>query len=271
MAKWIGELDIDALAFGPLDCRERNKSKVEIFRDATKLDRGNKLNMISLCMDTDTRNLLDVKFNLDSVRDDSNNPLRRGLVLKVEGATAAALHQLDERIVRAAVENSKEWFGAKQQLSEEVVRDRYQPLIKKIKDCEDDFVKITVKCPGVQYPTELHLYEDGKVRKNGASIDDLRGGAKAYPVVSASYGIWLAGGRFGLLLQAEQMIITPCAEDKNDLPLFTRGSEALEVVSDPAPAAAAGRSSPPPPADDGEPPPAEVTITEPEEADDAAM
>ena len=68
---------------------------------------------------------------------------------------------------------------------------------------------MTVKPPGAPVPTQLHLMEDGKVRRNGARIEHLELRARVVPIVSA-YAPFLGGGtQFGLSFQAEKMIITP--------------------------------------------------------------
>ena len=226
---FVGDFDQTKLVFGNLDT-SNNRTKVEIYRDNTSTMRNNRLNRFTLCNDANTP--METRWPLDSVREDGN-PDRRGLAIKVtDKATEAALHGLDELIVRKALENSKEWF--KKVLTEDQVRDRYRPLLFKAKE-DDDFmsVKIKVKCPGSDYPTVLHMRdEDGKIHKKAGRIEHLIDGAKVVPHVSASYGLWFMGGAmsFGLALQAEEIIVTPGQSADDSLSHF-RSSTPLVMAA----------------------------------------
>lgn len=232
---FIGAMDLTKLTFGPFE-NLNGKTKVELYRDPSSTLKSNRLNRFALC--ADAIHPMSVRFPLDSVRDDSTNPYRRNQVVVVsDPETRAALHSIDETIVKKAIEMSKEWFKGKQ-LSEDQVRMLYKPLLYKAKE-EDEFesVKMKIKCPGVDYPTGLHVRElDGFYRKNGGKLEHLTYGAMVAPIVSASYGIWFMGGHsFGLSLQAEDVIITPgeaCSDGLSQFPsstpLLTRTKEEEE-------------------------------------------
>jgi hypothetical protein len=195
--------------FGPCDLKD-GKFKVEVYRDGSSTTQSNRLNRANLC--TDAMKPFPCNFGLDGVREDGN-PERRGLMLRVtDPETVRALQEIDEVIVQKAVASSKEWFtkgGRGPVLSEEVVRSRYSPLIYKYNESDEHYVcKIKVKAGG-RYPTVLHLMDDaGAYRKNAGRLEDLTPSAQVVPVVSMSWGIWfMAGGKFGITMQAEEIII----------------------------------------------------------------
>lgn len=230
------QFDWSKLVFGAVDT-SGGKTKVEVYKDSTSTARSNRLNRLNLC--ADAKQPMETKFRLDSVRDDGN-PDRRGLMIKVtDPRTVKALEELDETIVAKAVECSKEWFGKPGKpgppLSEEVVRSRYKPLLFTYGDDAYKCCKIKVKTGG-DYPTTLHLNDNGMHRKYGGRVEHLTQGACVVPIVSASYGIWFlgGGGGFGLSMQAEEIIVTPGNAENDDLSHF-----ASSVPLAMAPAAAA--------------------------------
>ena len=85
-----------------------------------------------LCSDSECP--LTTRYGIDSVRDGWRSAIdRRGLVLKIEEPKAvAALQQLDEVIIKTAIERSKEWF--KKPLTREQVEARYKNIVSKARD-----------------------------------------------------------------------------------------------------------------------------------------
>jgi len=236
----ISEYDINAITFGPVEYagKSKDKVKVDMFRDGTSSAKTNRFNRFNLCRDASEPMI--TKYALDTVRDDSSNPDRRGLMIRVsDPVTCKTLEEIDELVIRKAVECSKEWFGKSgkplaQPLSEAVVRDRYQPLIF-LKDEGDGekVIKIKVKTGG-DYPTTMHLDEDGRFRKYGAKAEHLTQGASVVPVVSMSYGVWIIpGGKFGVSMQAEEMMVTPGEGGADDLSHFA-SSKPIMVHASPA-------------------------------------
>lgn len=230
---YIGDMNIESITFGPFENRD-GKTKVEVYRDASSTQRSNRLNRIALC--PDAMDPFVCPFGIDNVRDDSANPYRRGLAITItDPATLDSMRKLDEHIVASAVANSKEWFKGKT-LTEADVRLRYQPILGKFRE-EDvtEGIKIKIKCPGSDYPTALHLRDEtGQHHKTGGRIDHLTKGARVVPIVSASYGLWFMGGgsKFGLTMQAEEMIVVPGAQDSDNLSQFA-SSRPLEMAKRP--------------------------------------
>lgn len=229
---YIAELNMSNVFFGPCETKD-GKTKVEVYRDASSTNRTNRLNKVALCKDA--MDPMSTRFPIDSVREDSANPYRRGLCITVtDPATIQALRSLDDTIVRAAVENSKEWFKKKEPLSEEAVRLRYKPILGPLREGDDtEGIKVKVKCPGCDYPTSLHYRDaDGRHHKNGGRIEQLTWGSKVVPIVSASYGLWFMGGgtQFGLSLQAEDMIIIPGESPGDTLAQFATSSPLMMAM-----------------------------------------
>jgi hypothetical protein len=225
---YIADVDASKIHFAPATTGGSGQKQVLVYRDATSLTGANRVEF-QLCPDVDAP--LECKFRLDTVKD-GENPLRRGQKVKIYDATTlAALARIDEKIVATAIERSAEWFG--KTLPADQVRARYKPIAEVAKDGDDhNTMKMTVKPPGAPVPTQLHLMEDGKVRRNGARIEHLElRGARVVPIVSA-YALYFLGGgtQFGLSFQAEKMIITPGAA-RDVLDDFVT-SKPLEVTDD---------------------------------------
>lgn len=223
----ISEFDINAITFGPVQYsgEKKDKVKVDVFRDGTSTAANNRFNRFNLCRDASAPMV--TKYALDTPREDSKNPDRLGLMIRVsDPVTRKTLEDIDELVIKKAVECSKEWFGKAgkplaQTMTEAVVRDRYQPLIYyKDEGDAEKVIKIKVKTAGA-YPTTMHLNEEGRYRKNGGKPEHLSQGAQVVPIVSMSYGVWIIpGGKFGLTMQAEEMMVTPGESEADDLSHF---------------------------------------------------
>ena len=231
---------VKTMAFGPVETDpkdEKKRQKVSVFQNALSTNNSNKIHRANLCVDA--REPLPCRYSLDVPHADAN-PDRRGLLLKVtDPVTAQALHAIDESVITKAIECSKEWFKVKgPPLSEEVIRSKYIPLIYR-KDASDAFecCRVKVKTGGA-VPTTLHLVdEDGSYRKNAGKREHITETARVVPIVSLSYGIWFAGGNFGLSLQAEEMMIYAGEAKSDDLSHFATSvplKKAREVREEPA-------------------------------------
>jgi len=223
----ISEYNLDNISFGPVEYvgAKKDKVRVSVYRDGSCTTSSNRFNRFSLCQDASEPMI--TRYALDTVREDAINPDRRGLSIRVsDPVTRSTLEKIDELVIKKAVECSKEWFGKAGKplaamLSEDVVRDRYQPLIY-FKDESDDekVLKVKVKTGG-DYPSVLHVNEGGRFRKGGGRPEHITVGAQVVPVVSMSYGIWvIPGGKFGLTMQVEEMMVTPDEIANDDLSHF---------------------------------------------------
>lgn len=214
----IGDIDFSTITFGPLDTKN-NISKVELFL-------GQEMRLkpyrVALCRDAATKPMK-TRFRLDTLRDDQPGD-KRGLALVVDDPeVVAALSKIDEMVVNRAIECSKEWF--KKPLSPELVRDRYQPILSKYGSDDKYMMKVKVKVATpttAMRPTELHLASPDGHRKNAATLDDLTQGASVAPIVSMTYGIYIAGGgmKFGVSIYADEIIVCPNETRADDLSYF---------------------------------------------------
>ena len=240
---FIGDIDIDAIQFGPYETKAGGRQQVNIYRDLEGgTGRKNMFNEVNLC--ADVAEPMETRYPLDEKRGDvfaepgpgeQRSSERRGLAIKVEDPRAVdALLRLDKKIVDEAIKQSKVWF--KRDMSEEQVLARYKPvLFKKDPDNVNDpyLMKIKVKVGG-PVPTELKLtMPSGRISKNGGRPEHLNKGAHVVPIVSFSYGLWFMGGgaSFGVSLQAENMIVTPGSTEDDSLSKFA-SSVPLEFSDD---------------------------------------
>jgi hypothetical protein len=187
----ITDVDMTKVTFGPV--KNNGKQVVELKHSKGEL-------FFNLC--TDPHDPLTCRYRLDRVRDDQDGS-RRGLVVNVGGDVLKSLKALDEIVVQAAFKHSKEWF--KKELSEEEVRLRYKPLVG-----DEPHIKFKVKCPPGKNPTKLHrLYDDGSVLAHGGKVEHLeRPGAAVAPILNV-YSLWFMANAFGLVIQADEMIVKP--------------------------------------------------------------
>ena len=208
MTSFVGDLDLSKVHLTPMVMDSQGRKKVEIFLDNTSTKNNNRL-QFQLCPDEDEP--LVTKYGLDIVRDNDRDPTRRGLMCIVENeSTISSLKNLDEAVVKYAIENSKDLF--KKTLNEEQVRMRYKPVIAHEKD--DDtlpyLMKFKVKCTGAQVPTKIFCKTERgtTVRSNEDALANR--GSRVMPIVSA-YGLWFMAGdmQFGLSFQAENILVEP--------------------------------------------------------------
>ena len=227
----ISDIAIDCIVFGKYESLD-GRTKVDVFKDSSSTAPKNKLNRFNLCRDASSP--METRYRMDSLREDGTNLEKRNLLIKVQDPiVASALHRLDERIIKEAMDKRKEWFPKeKKDISEEVIRSRYSPIIFR-KDEADDFecVKVKVKLGG-KVPSVLHLMEkDGRYRKNAGREEHVNKGSLVVPIVGAYTGIWFMGGgsSFGLSLQVEEMLVTPGEESSDTLDHFA-SSAPLSIV-----------------------------------------
>ena len=125
------------------------------------------------------------------------------------------LRALDEYVVQQGIKNSLAWFK-KKNMSEDVIRALYTPLVRCSKDKETGE-------PDGRYPDTFRLklqQRNGEFECKGFDSDKqliteplnevLAKGARVKALIQCS-GVWFAGGKFGMSFKALQMKITPPA------------------------------------------------------------
>lgn len=218
---YINDISTEKLHFGPF-VTEKNKQKVEMFMNATE-SKNNRIvvNLAQDFMDSASHNVC--RFGLDSVTEDQDGS-RRGLRVKLhDEKSIRTLQEVDERVLRHALQNCEKFFK-RANMTYEDVKSRYQsPLIANMNGEFD--IKFKVKCKG-SVPTELHLRtRDGEVQVHAGTLEHLTKGVLVAPVVTI-YGLWFmcGGAKFGLTVQAEKMIVTE-SDPPNPLADFCTKSE----------------------------------------------
>ena len=238
---FVGNVNMKNVSFGDLKV-ENGKSSVLLYKDNSSM-KGNKLmfNLVEKALEP-----YDTKFSLDSVLADQDGS-RRGLLVKIQDANSLrGLKDLDKHVVEWATKNSKELF--KKNLTPQEVELRYKPIVTSVdkqgEEGTEDCVKFKVKCDPKKVPTQLHLIKaDGTVEEGGGTLEHLCvRGASVSPILTA-YSLWFMGGgtQFGVILQAEKMLIKPgvprppLSDFCSDVPLVTskrdrEEDEAVEAV-----------------------------------------
>lgn len=203
----LSDIAIETIKFSKMYIVD-GKSRVDISQA-----NGKKL-IFALC--SDCQDPYSTRYPLDNIREDATDKTRRGQkILLEEEDTKKALLDLDEAVIRAAVENAADWFKSKIPVDEEIIRSRYQRIV--FEEAPEDAhpcMKFKVKTETAKVPTKLHrVLPDGRIVELQGRVSDLEApGAKLAPILS-SFGLWFMGGKdptkFGVSFQAEEIVVTP--------------------------------------------------------------
>lgn len=206
-ADFISDLQVTKFSFRNFQVVE-NKPRVDVFYEDKKSVTFN------LCSDADSP--VHAPYGLDSVPPNSDGSRRTLLVNVSDSEVIRVFTELDDFVVASALANSKEWF--KKSITEDEVRVRYKPLIKRNENGDDSYaMKFKIKC--IKYPTRLHLkLPNGDVVRNGATTEHIGRGSLVAPVLTI-FNMWFMNKEFGLGVQAEEIIITP-STSAPVLPMF---------------------------------------------------
>ena len=172
-----------------------------------------------------------VKYSMDlSLRGYEENP-------KVKSIYEAFM-ALDDWMIDQGVKNSKAWFKA--ELSRDVVKAFYTPMVKVAKDAEGNpkpyppTFKINLKKQNDQF--DVKVYDDQARPYEGVPLEDLLVKGAMVTTLIQCTSVWFAGSKFGLSWKAKQIRM-----DK--VPESIRGYAFLEdddVPARPAAKASAG-------------------------------
>jgi hypothetical protein len=141
-----------------------------------------------------------------------------------------AFMALDEWMIDQGVKNSKAWFKA--DLSRDVVKAFYTPMVKIAKDAEGNpkpyppTIKINLKKQNDQF--EVKVYDDQARPYEGVPLEDLLVKGALLTTLVQCTSVWFAGSKFGLSWKAKQIRM-----DK--VPEAIRGYAFLEDDDTPAP------------------------------------
>lgn len=233
--KKMSEFDVDSLEFSK-PYSDQGKMKVDI----KSKDSNRKGMQFQLC--SDFQEPYRARYPLDKVQDEpgnQGNPERRGQAICIDDdKVLSVLQKLDEKIVDFACEHSQELFKSKNPLHRDIVMSKYQPIVtsnnKRDESDAEYYMKFKVKVETAKVLTKLHLYDPStrEVRPNKASVEHLeQRDCKLAPRLSA-FGLWFMGGgsKFGLALQAEELIVTP-GKDMDPIAAFATNTS-YNTVSD---------------------------------------
>lgn len=147
---------------------------------------------------------------------DKAGPVKYSVELSLRGydgadAKAAAIYKamaaLDEHMINAGVENSKQWFKAA--LSKDVVKAFYTPTVRFSKDADGNpkpyppTVKLALRQRDGKFETAV--YDDKKRPLTDIPLEDvLMKGSQITALIQCT-GVWFAGSKYGLSWKAVQI------------------------------------------------------------------
>ncbi len=173
-----------------------------------------------------------IKYSMDlSLRGYDENPKVKSIY--------DAFSALDEWMIDQGVKNSKAWF--KSDLSRDVVKAFYTPMVKVAKDAEGNAkpypptFKINLKKVNDQF--DAKVYDDQARPYEGVPLEDLLVKGAMVTTLIQCTSIWFAGSKFGLSWKAKQIRMDKVPEsirgyafiDDDDVP--ARSSKAAPAPS----------------------------------------
>ena len=182
---------------------------------------------------------------------DKAGPVKYSVELSLRGyegadAKAAAIYKalaaLDEHMINAGVENSKQWFKAS--LNKDVVKAFYTPTVRFSKDAEGNpkpyppTVKLALRQRDGKFETAV--YDDKKRPLTDIPLEDvLMKGSQLTALIQCT-SVWFAGSKYGLSWKAVQIRV-----DK--MPDAIRGFAFLDDGDAPVQQQQAPKAAPAPP------------------------
>jgi hypothetical protein len=136
------------------------------------------------------------------------------------------MNALDEFMVMEGVRNSKSWFKA--ELSRDVVKAFYTPLVKYSKDKEGNTLSyppnIKLKLPKNNGDFEAKFYDVNGTPYKGIPVEDLLVKGVQVTAIMECTGVWFAGSKYGLTWKAKQIAIHKLPERIGDFAFKGLGS-----------------------------------------------
>jgi hypothetical protein len=232
----IGDFNVSNLSIGPMKNLESGGKMASLFYkygDSSSSTLTTQVGSLSLPYGM---NVFDkagpVKYSMDlSLRGYEENP-------KVKTIYDAFM-ALDNWMIDQGVANSKAWF--KSQLTRDVVKAFYTPMVKVAKDQEGNpkpyppTFKINLKKQNDQF--DVKVYDDQARPYEGVPLEDLLVKGAMVTTLIQCTSVWFAGSKFGLSWKAKQIRM-----DK--VPESIRGYAFLDDDDVPAPRASVAASVP---------------------------
>ena len=144
------------------------------------------------------------------------------------------MNALDEFMITEGVKNSKSWFKA--DLSRDVVKAFYTPLVKYSKDKEGNVLSyppnIKVKLPKNNGDFEAKFYDVNGTPYKGVPVEDLLVKGVQVTAIMECTGVWFAGSKYGLTWKAKQIAIHKLPERIGDFAFKGLGSAPKEEAEE---------------------------------------
>lgn len=200
----ISEFNVSNLSIGPMKSLDSGGKMASLFYKYGDSSSGILTTQVGSLPLPYGMNVFDkagpVKYSMDlSLRGYDENP-------KVK-AIYDAFMALDEWMIDQGVKNSKAWFKA--DLSRDVVRAFYTPMVKVAKDAEGNpkpyppTFKINLKKQNDQF--DVKVYDDAQRAYEDVPLEDLLvKGALVTSLIQCT-SVWFAGSKFGLSWKAKQI------------------------------------------------------------------
>jgi hypothetical protein len=180
---------------------------------------------------------------------DKAGPVKYSMDLSLRGydenAKVKAVHDafvaLDNWMIDQGVKNSKAWF--KSDLSRDVVKAFYTPMVKVAKDAEGNpkpyppTIKINLKKVNDQF--DVKVYDDQARPYEGVPLEDLLVKGALVTTLIQCTSVWFAGSKFGLSWKAKQIRMDKVPEsirgyaflDDDDAPARSSSKPAAPVAA----------------------------------------
>jgi hypothetical protein len=178
-----------------------------------------------------------VKYSMDlSLRGYDENP-------KVK-AIYDAFSALDEWMIDQGVANSKSWF--KSQLTRDVVKAFYTPMVKVAKDAEGNpkpyppTFKINLKKNQNNDQFDVKVYDDQARPYEDMPLEDLLVKGALVTTLIQCTSVWFAGSKFGLSWKAKQIRMDKVPESIRGYAFIDDEDVPSRSAARPAPAPVAG-------------------------------
>lgn len=200
----IGDFSVSSLSIGPMKSLESGGKMASLFYkygDNSSSTLTTQVGSLSLPYGM---NVFDkagpVKYSMDlSLRGYEENP-------KIK-TVYEAFSALDEWMIDQGVANSKAWFKA--QLTRDVVKAFYTPMVKVAKDAEGNpkpyppTFKVNLKKQNDQF--DVKVYDDQARPYEGVPLEDLLVKGALVTTLIQCTSVWFAGSKFGLSWKAKQI------------------------------------------------------------------
>lgn len=131
----------------------------------------------------------------------------------------AKMRAMDEAVLRAAVQNSKDWFG--KQMSEEIVREFFRPLVREGKEPYPPTMK--VKVPMYNGIPNANIFSEAK---EAVALEYITKGTQAKFLLEAT-SVWFVARNFGVTWRLKQALVVSRPNNGNECAFLADESDEM--------------------------------------------